>query len=282
MFEKIENKIKEIAEKIYKSNQSDQDEIYKNAKKIYELAIIYKFLSKSKQNAANTLADIGFDSNGDLDTTALLNHTGVASGFVHTWYDQSGNGNNAVQSTNADQPQIVSSGTVLNIDGNPAMQFDGSSDHMDMYHADLYGQSRLDSFIHYQSSDNAYILYNDDTGAGGLFSFVVQDGSTSTNIRNQYGSPDLYVNGTQVGISYGTTTRDDLHTAIVTNGVSATAGALETHLNSLTTNWNAFGISPYNGYRLNGKIAEMIFYNTDQSSNRTGIESNINTYYTIY
>ena len=51
MFEKIENKIKEIADKIYKSNQSDQDEIYKNAKKIYELAIIYKFLSKSKQNA---------------------------------------------------------------------------------------------------------------------------------------------------------------------------------------------------------------------------------------
>ena len=51
MFEKIENKIKEIAEKIYNSNQSDQDEIYKNAKKIYEYAIIYKFLSKSKQNA---------------------------------------------------------------------------------------------------------------------------------------------------------------------------------------------------------------------------------------
>ena len=51
MFEKIENKIKEIAEKIYKSNQSDQDEIYNNAKKIYEYAIIYKFLSKSKQNA---------------------------------------------------------------------------------------------------------------------------------------------------------------------------------------------------------------------------------------
>ena len=51
MFEKTENKIKEIAEKIYKSNQSDQDEIYKNAKKIYELAVIYKFLSKSKQNA---------------------------------------------------------------------------------------------------------------------------------------------------------------------------------------------------------------------------------------
>ena len=51
MFEKIENKIKEIAGKIAKSNMSDQDDIYKNAKKIYELAIIYKFLSKNKQNA---------------------------------------------------------------------------------------------------------------------------------------------------------------------------------------------------------------------------------------
>jgi len=50
VFEKIESKIKEIAGKINKSNLSDQDEIYKNAKKIYELAIIYKFLSKSKQN----------------------------------------------------------------------------------------------------------------------------------------------------------------------------------------------------------------------------------------
>ena len=51
MFEKIENKIKEIAGKINKSSLSDQDELYKNAKKIYELAVIYKFLSKNKQNA---------------------------------------------------------------------------------------------------------------------------------------------------------------------------------------------------------------------------------------
>ena len=51
MFENIEDKIKEIAGKINKSTLSDQDEIYKNAKKIYELAVIYKFLSKNKQNA---------------------------------------------------------------------------------------------------------------------------------------------------------------------------------------------------------------------------------------
>ena len=51
MFKKIENKIKEIAKKISNPNLLDQDEIYKNSKEIYELAIIYKFLSKSKQNS---------------------------------------------------------------------------------------------------------------------------------------------------------------------------------------------------------------------------------------
>jgi len=51
VFKKIENKIKEIAGKINKSNTSNQDEIYDNAKKIYELAVIYKFLSKSKQKS---------------------------------------------------------------------------------------------------------------------------------------------------------------------------------------------------------------------------------------
>jgi len=51
VFKKIENKIKEIAKKISNPNLLDQDEIYKNSKEIYELAIIYKFLSKSKQNS---------------------------------------------------------------------------------------------------------------------------------------------------------------------------------------------------------------------------------------
>jgi hypothetical protein len=33
---------------------------------------------------------------------------------------------------------------------------------------------------------------------------------------------------------------------------------------------------------LNGNIQEFIFYHTTQLSNRTGIESNINTFYSIY
>ncbi len=75
MFKKIENKIKEIAGKINKSNKSDQDEIYKDAKKIYELAVIYKFLSKSKQNSDWVLYSEKLkETLGQLDLSSEKNH----------------------------------------------------------------------------------------------------------------------------------------------------------------------------------------------------------------
>ena len=46
MFKKIENKIKEIAIKINKSKVLDWEETYNDAKEIFELAVIYKHLSK--------------------------------------------------------------------------------------------------------------------------------------------------------------------------------------------------------------------------------------------
>ena len=81
---------------------------------------------KVRESAGNTLADIGFDSNGDLDTTALLAHTGGNSGYVHTWYDQSGLGYNGVQTTNGSQPRIVDSGTVDTLNSEPAILLDGT------------------------------------------------------------------------------------------------------------------------------------------------------------
>jgi hypothetical protein len=55
--------------------------------------------------------DIGF-FDGALDTASLLSFIGASSGAVAIWYDQSGNQNNAVQTTAARQPLIVSSGVL--------------------------------------------------------------------------------------------------------------------------------------------------------------------------
>ena len=67
--------------------------------------------------------DIGFDSNGELDTADLLSKAGANDAYVTTWYDQSGNGNDAFNISASSQPQIVSSGSVTLVNGKPSILF---------------------------------------------------------------------------------------------------------------------------------------------------------------
>lgn len=64
-----------------------------------------------RRSLDNATQDIGF-VNGNLDTAALLAFVGGGSGYVTTWYDQSGNGNHATQPTTSQQATIVSAGTL--------------------------------------------------------------------------------------------------------------------------------------------------------------------------
>ncbi len=73
----------------------------------------------------NVTSEIGFTAGGNLDTAALKTFVGANNGFVTIWYDQSGNGRNAIQATNGSQPQIVSSGSVIRKNGNPTISFNG-------------------------------------------------------------------------------------------------------------------------------------------------------------
>lgn len=80
-----------------------------------------------RRSSDNAEADIGFTAAGDLDTTALLAHVGAGNGFVTTWYDQSGNGRNATQTTAGNQPHIVNAGVVETLGGKPAIVFNGTN-----------------------------------------------------------------------------------------------------------------------------------------------------------
>jgi hypothetical protein len=106
---------------------------------------------------------------------------------------------------------------------------------------------------------------------------VSSSGSSSSNLSSNYGSPTYYANGTQIT----GTTRSDIHTA--TSG----GQKLVAHIGANTTN-SSWGISNmnfgnyFNDTHYTGKLQEMIFFNTDQSAKRTGIEKNINDTYTIY
>ena len=87
-----------------------------------------------RESSGNTEADIGFDSNGNLDESALLSHVGSNNGFIVTWYDQSGQGGNVQNATTSEQPQIVSSGTVLKSNGKPVIEGNNASSavHLDL------------------------------------------------------------------------------------------------------------------------------------------------------
>jgi hypothetical protein len=76
-----------------------------------------------QRNVPETVAAIG-----ELDAEALLNFVGNGDGFVTILHDKSGNSRNAAQTTPANQPQIVSNGAIITMNGRPAPRFDGSND----------------------------------------------------------------------------------------------------------------------------------------------------------
>ena len=91
----------------------------KLAYSVRKLRTAYTGACMRVRNRFSVELDIAFDSSGNLDESKLLTHCGADDGLVVKWYDQSGNGGDMVQSVNALQPQIVSSGAVLKENGKP-------------------------------------------------------------------------------------------------------------------------------------------------------------------
>lgn len=126
----------------------------------------YKLLSgytgycvKVRRDSDNTLQDFGF-VNGYIDYVSILAFCGAGSGFVHTWYNQYANGNNAVQATNGSQLRIVNSGV---FDSN-GLYFDGYNFNLKIANYDQL--SILDNplaiytnTVTTVSSNTGYILY---------------------------------------------------------------------------------------------------------------------------
>lgn len=83
-----------------------------------------------RRSSDNTTQNIGFDSNGVVDTSAISTFIGVGTGYVDIWYDQSGNGNHAVQSTLVCQPSFDLSDV--------SIYFDGNNDRLGSPHSSIY------------------------------------------------------------------------------------------------------------------------------------------------
>ena len=223
----------------------------------------------------NGTADIGFNVFGELDTVALAAHCGNQDGTVQTWYDQSGNGNHATQGVAGSQPKIYDGTTgVVTENGKPAVEFDGSGDNFVASSVSLT-QAATSTIVAKTNDSNVNYFFDGDDSTNRLLAF---QNSTADGFSLFGGS--ILASGTK-------NTNQNLHFALF-NGASSTY-----HLNgnsiasgNLGSN-SADGITigaRYNvdGNELNGNMQELIFWDSDQSSNRTNIEDNINTFYSIY
>jgi hypothetical protein len=259
-------------------------DLYPNAAAAYSLRKLRTLYTGSairvRRSSDNTEQDIGFSALGNLDTSALTSFCGSGNGFVTTWYDQSGNGINATQTTAANQPQILSAGSVILKNSKPSVNFDGSNDFLSL-------SSNIATSTNYSFFSAAYNESNatGDTymsGSSGSAQFIA-DLSGATGI--------IWIIKTFVAVIIsGTITKDrfNLNTfftlnsanSLYTNGSLANSNtSTPSFSNPITTiGRNNAGI---NEYYLNG-ISEMILYSSNQASNRTGIETNINSYYAIY
>ena len=80
-----------------------------------------------RRSSDGTTQNIGFTAAGDLDTVALKTFVGSGTGYVSIWYDQSGNGYNATQTTTANQPAIMSGGVIYRDNGQPSVYTNGAT-----------------------------------------------------------------------------------------------------------------------------------------------------------
>jgi len=220
----------------------------------------------------NTTQDIGYDSNGDLDTAAIATFCSGTNCTVRTWYDQSSNGNDAVQTTQANQPTIYTGGAVILENGEAAMNLtDGQG--FTMTSAIGAGADKYPFLVHAaDASDTSWSLYAESVS--GNVTPLAEDGSTSTLLQSSPYDPlnAIFKDGSALTL----TTRDALHANYVSAGQSLTTMHFEGSP-GVAILFNRNG-----GRNYTGTVQELIFYTSDQSSNRSGIETNINDYFGIY
>lgn len=235
-----------------------------------------------RRSSDNTEQDIGFVNNY-LDTAAMKTFVGANNGFVVTWYNQADSSGvfgvrNATQSTAANQPQIILSGAVIYTGNKSSMSFNAdwfttrfniaastaSVTFATIYADTAFGNPQVSRIVDHSGtlgnrnmsivSNQLNIFDGANSSQGGTLSY-----KTKYILNGEYflNNGKSYINNSLVSTQTTFNLRD-------VNSVVIGSGA--------TTNMTNFA----------GNLQELIIYPSDQSSNRSNINTNINSFYSIY
>jgi len=245
-----------------------------------------------KDDGVDTGTDIGFDADGNLNIAAIAAHCGTDNGYVDTWYDQSGNGKDATQATTTLQPQIYNGTSVITENGKPTMSFDGSDDTIEIplnvaggntlcaYYACTYISGPAygpDVAVRTSTGvDNGALHYVKSNNTGASYPFY---NVTNSTLFGNYDGAGSYTSGTMylIAAEFPGSSPWSVYKNGAYEGGSATYNTFNTTQTGFTLAFQE-NISRYT----EANFSEVIFYTSDQSTNRTGIESDINTYFSIY
>lgn len=235
-----------------------------------------------RRTSDSTEADIGFDSSGNLNGTALTSHCTGTNCFIAKWYDQSGNNRDATQTTAGAQPKIYDSSTGILTAGSNS-------------HACIHQIASTDSYLNMGAISlgttalSLYVVYEDDsainyaTFVGTTYSSTgIYHGSTGNKIFDAGNtalatrSGENRLNTSDIGD--GTATARPSSVSLLTsisNGTVATA----------THTFKSIGSDDFHASNRStqGAYCELIIYpSTSSSGDKDGIEANINSYWGLY
>jgi len=241
-----------------------------------------------RRSSDNTEQDIGF-VNGNLDTAALKTFVGTGGtddGFVVTWYSQVGS-DNATQSTSGQQPKIMDNGVIYRFNDLPTIYFIKSSS--------TY-LSTTNSLFTGANSRSMWAVYKPNTTSTSVYAVCGQSTGTTTGtwfvlqFRNHFATGDPYLAGFADDLTGGDAITTDPKIAAAdydgTTGILYKNNGTE---QSAARSYNTANVSfligkslGFGGEYCEGFISEIIVWGSSQSSNKSDIFSNINTYYSIY
>jgi len=254
---------------------------------------------KVRRSSDNAEMNIGFNSDGEINTFTLLTFIGVGNnGFVTTWYDQSGNGINLTQATAAYQPKIVNSGFIMTKNNKYCIDFTSGqylrSDNrvIGLNETSVFNVFSIKSLTSrgvawdIGKSDTSYNFYAFDINtyntSGSKFGFYTSttafDSNISTNLNQNLIS--VISNNTSGNNIISNTTYYINNTLASLTNTGGGSGAVYSSFSSA----NRITVGDFQNFPapFSGTHQEIIFYQTNQSTNRVGISNNINGYYSIY
>ena len=204
---------------------------------------------------------------------------------VKTWYDQSGNQNAASQSVKLHRPSVVVSGTQeflsgtipsLNFNTNDFLPLDSALPDIDIGSCSSFVVGKFDDIV--GSTQEVMFSLGTTSGAKRWYAPTAYQSEfnwgygNTWNMHQETQDTDPHLFTTIAG-----TTQGNWQPFI--DGTSLTSKTLQTGATSGT--YGIGGLNSATSFELDGKIAEVIVYSSDQSAKRTALEKNIMDYYGI-